>query len=67
MQDVHVKLNAGLPSQQTHSKARRLFITKLDLNVRKKLVKCCIWSIALYGTGIWIHQKDQKYLGSFKM
>jgi hypothetical protein len=21
----------------------------------------------LYGTGIWIHQKDQKYLGSFKM
>jgi len=24
-----------------------LFISKLDLNLRKELVKCCIWSIAL--------------------
>jgi hypothetical protein len=28
-----------------------LFTSKLDLNLRKKLVKCCIWSIALYGAG----------------
>ena len=26
-----------------------LFTSKLDLNLRKKLVKCYIWSMALYG------------------
>jgi hypothetical protein len=33
------------------SRKKTLFISKLDLNTRKKLVKCYIWSIALYGTG----------------
>jgi hypothetical protein len=27
-----------------------LFISKLDLNLRKKLLKCYIWSIVFYGT-----------------
>ena len=29
------------------NKKKNLFTSKLDLNVRKKLVKCYIWSIAL--------------------
>jgi hypothetical protein len=33
-------------------KKKNLFTSKLDLNVRKKLVKFCVWSIALYGTEI---------------
>jgi len=40
-----------------------LFTSKLDLNLRKKLVKCYIWSIALYGAEtctLW--KADQKYL-----
>ena len=28
-----------------------LFTSKLDLKLRKKLAKCCIWNIALYGAG----------------
>jgi hypothetical protein len=28
---------------------RALFTSTFDLNLRKKLVKCYIWSIALYG------------------
>jgi hypothetical protein len=28
---------------------KTLFISKLDLNLRKKLVKSYIWSTALYG------------------
>jgi hypothetical protein len=45
-----------------------LFTSKLDLNLRKKLVKCCIWSIALYGAETWTLWKvDQKYLESFDM
>jgi hypothetical protein len=40
----------------------------LDLNLRKKLVKCYIWSIALYGAEMWTLQKvDQKYLEIFEM
>jgi hypothetical protein len=28
---------------------RTLFTRKMDLELRKKLVKCYIWSMALYG------------------
>ena len=31
------------------NKKRTLFTSTLDLEVRKKLVKCYVWSIALYG------------------
>jgi hypothetical protein len=38
------------------------------LNLRKKLVKCYIWSIALYGAETWTLRKiDQKYLESYEM
>jgi hypothetical protein len=40
----------------------------LDLKFRKKLVKCYIWSIVLYGVETWaIRAADQKHLESFKM
>ena len=43
------------------NKKRALFTSTLDLELRKKLVKCYIWSIALYGeeTGI-LRAVDQK-------
>ena len=31
------------------NKKKTLFTSKLDLNLRKKLVKCYNWSMALYG------------------
>jgi hypothetical protein len=31
------------------NKRKTLFTSKMDLNLRKKLVKCYIWSISLYG------------------
>jgi hypothetical protein len=37
-----------MPTAAYHKK-KALFTRKLDLNLRKKLVKCYIWSIALYG------------------
>jgi hypothetical protein len=40
----------------------------LDLELRKKLVKCYIWSIALYGAETWtLRALDQKHLESFEM
>ena len=42
------------------------FTSKLDLNLRKKLVKCYVWSMALYGAGTWtLRATDQKRLESF--
>jgi len=32
------------------NKKKNLFTSKLDLNLRKKLVRCYGWSIALYGS-----------------
>jgi hypothetical protein len=50
------------------NKKKTLFTSKLDLNLRNTLVKCYIWSTALYGAGTWTCQKvDQKDLESFEM
>jgi hypothetical protein len=48
------------------NKKRALFNSKMDLELRKKLIKCYIWSVALYGaeTGtVW--GVDQKQLERF--
>ena len=50
------------------NKKKTLFTSKLDFNLRKKLVKCYIWSMALYGAETWtLRAADQKYLESFEM
>jgi hypothetical protein len=50
------------------NKKKTLFTSKLDLNLRKKLVKCYIWSIALYDAEKWTLRKvDQKYLERFEI
>ena len=50
-----------------NKKKKTLFNGKLDLNLRKKLVKCYIWNMALYGAETWtLRATDQKYLESLK-
>jgi hypothetical protein len=50
------------------NKKKTLFTSKLDLELRKKLVKCYIWSIALYDVETWTLRKlDQVYLENFEM
>ena len=47
---------------------RPLFTSTFDLELRKKLVKCYIWSIALYCAETWtLRAVDQKHLESFEM
>ena len=47
------------------NKKRVLFTSTLDLELRKKIVKCYIWSIALYGAETWtLRAVDQKHLES---
>jgi hypothetical protein len=48
-----VKLNPELLWKKAeYNKKMALFTTKMDLQL-KKLVKCYIWSIALYGAETW--------------
>ena len=50
------------------NRKKTLFTNKLDLHLRKKVVKCYICSIAFYGAETWTFWKvDQKYLESFEM
>ena len=50
------------------NKKKYLFTSKLDLNLRKKLVKCYVWSMALYGAETWmLHATDQKRLKGSEM
>jgi len=50
------------------NKKRALFTSTLDLELRKKLVNCYIWSITFYGAETWtLRTVDQKQLESFEM
>ena len=50
------------------NKKKNLFTSKLDLHLRKKPVKSCVWSMALYGAETWtLRATDQKRLESFEM
>jgi hypothetical protein len=50
------------------NKKRVLFTSTLDLELRKKLLKCYIWSIALYSAETWtLWAVDRKHLKSFEM
>ena len=50
------------------NKKRALFTSTVELELRKKVVKCYIWSIALYGAETWtLRAVDQKHLESFEM
>ena len=50
------------------NKKKTLFTSKFDLNLRTKLVKCYIWSTALYDAETWTLWKiDQNHLVSFEI
>ena len=40
-------------AKAAYNKKKNLYTSKLGLNLRKKLVKCCVWSMAVYGAETW--------------
>ena len=63
-----IKSRIAMAKAAFNKKKKTLFTTKLDLNLRKKLVKCYIWSMVLYGAETWtLWAADLKYLESFEM
>jgi len=62
-----IKSRIAMAKAAFHKK-RDLFTSTLDLELRKKLAKCYVWSIALYGAETWTFRAvDQKHLESFEM
>ena len=48
--------------------AKEVFNRKLNIELKKKLVRCYVWSVALYGSETWTLTKlERKYLESFEM
>ena len=47
------------------NKKKNLFTSKLDLNLRKKLVKCYVWSMAVYGAETWMLRATSETPGKF--
>ena len=66
--DIFINNILYIVSTPAFSKKKTLFTRKLDLNLRKKVIKCYIWSVVLYGAETWtLRAADQKYLESFVM
>ena len=55
-------------AEEAFNRKITLLTGKLNIELRKKLVRCYVWNIALYGSETWILRKlERKYLGSFEM
>jgi hypothetical protein len=55
-------------AQASFNKNKDLLTNKSGLNLRKKIVKCYIWIIALHGAETWILWRvDQKYIECSEM
>ena len=53
-----IKFRIALTKEVFKNKKKKdLFTSKLDSNLRKKLVKCYIWSVEFYGAETWILRK----------
>ncbi|KAJ4428359.1 hypothetical protein ANN_24378 [Periplaneta americana] len=47
---------------------RRIFCGPLEKELRKRLVKCFVWSVALYGEGTWtLRRNKEKRIEAFEM
>ena len=53
-------------AKEAFNRKRSIFFGPLEKELRKRLVKCFLWSEALYGAETWIlgrnEQKNWKYL-----
>ena len=55
-------------AKEAFNRKMSLLTSKLNIELRKKLVRCYIWSIAVYGSETWTLRKlEQLYFESFEM
>ena len=62
-----IKIRIAIAKEEFNRKIS-LFISMLNIEFKKKLVRCYVWSISLYGSDTWTLRKlERKYLESFEM
>ena len=62
-----IKMRIVIP-KEAFDRKMSLLTSKLKIELEKKLVRCYVWSIALYGSETWTLRKlERKYLDSFEM
>ena len=55
-------------AKEAFNRKRSIFCGPLEKELRKRLVKCFVWSVALYGAETWIlRRNEQKWLKVFEM
>ena len=55
-------------TKEAFKRKKSLLITKLNIELKKELVMCYVWSIALYGSETWkLRKLERKYLESFEL
>jgi hypothetical protein len=55
-------------AKEAFNRKMSLLTSKVNTELKKKLVRCYVWSIVLYGSEIWTLTKlERKYLESFEM
>ena len=62
-----IKMRIAIAKETINRKISHL-TSKLNIELRKKLVRCYVWGIALFGSETWTLRKlEQKYLESFEI
>jgi hypothetical protein len=55
-------------AKEAFNRKMSLLTSKLNIELKKKMVRCYVWSIALYGSETWtIRKLECKYLESFEI
>ena len=55
-------------AKEALNRKRNIFCGALQKELRKRLVKCFVWSIVLYGAGTWtLRRNEQNQLEAFEM
>ena len=63
--DIRSRIAMG---KQAFTNKRRLLTSTLNLDLKKRIIKCMVWSVALYGAETWtMTQADRERLEAFEM
>ena len=55
-------------AKEAFNRKRSIFCGPLEKELRKRLVKCLVWSVVLYGAETWtVRRNEQKQLEAFEM
>jgi hypothetical protein len=68
IQGIHMSIRDWCGKSIVRKKKQNIFTRELDIKLKNKLVKCCIWIIDFFGAESWILRKvDHKYLENVQM